>query len=264
MTRSVHKVLYSCWVFTVFVADTLEVQTHISVTRPRSLLSFTMILLGTSRLQVPKPSKKKPTALPGLSIGLRLNGMTSGSRPFGSDVFISQGRFKLHLTDRTANNNIAIRPLPLNKTVLEVFADFLEYLFKCASAYLEESYGTGWWASVQYQVEFVLSHPNGWRGAQQEKMRRAAILAGLVPDTTAGHARLSFVTEGEASLHFAIHNGLPTGAINNGEGIVIVDAGGGTIDISSYCKNVGGDKFDEVAAPQCEKFRIAPYTLFAF
>ena len=186
--------------------------------------------------------------------------MASGSGLFGSDVCISQGRFKLHLADRAANNDIPLRPLPLNKTVVEVFADFLEYLFKCASAYLEQSYGTGWWASVQYQIEFVLSHPNGWGGSQQAEMRRAAILAGLVPDTTAGHARLSFVTEGEASLHFAIHNGLPTGAIRNGEGVVIVDAGGGTIDISSYCKNVGGDKFDEVAAPQCEEFLIALYS----
>ena len=180
--------------------------------------------------------------------------MAPGSRHFGSDVCISQGRFKLHLTDRAANG--AIPPLPLNKTVVEVFADFLEYLLKCASAYLQDSYGTGWWASVQYQIDFVLSHPNGWEGAQQSEMRRAAILAGLVPDTTAGHARLSFVTEGEASLHFAIHNGLPTGAIRNDEGVVIVDAGGGTIDISSYCKNVSGgsiDKFDEVAVPQCEE-----------
>lgn len=39
-------------------------------------------------------------------------------------------------------------------------------------------------------------------------MRKAAILANLVPDTKEGHARLSFVTEGEASLHFAIENGV--------------------------------------------------------
>jgi hypothetical protein len=83
-------------------------------------------------------------------------------------------------------------------------------------------------------------------------MRKAAVLARLIPDTTAGHARLSFVTEGEASLHFAVQNGLPTGVVNNGEGLVIVDAGGGTIDISSYSKNVGEAKatFEEVAAPQ--------------
>ena len=44
-------------------------------------------------------------------------------------------------------------------------------------------------------------------------MRLAAVLAGLVPDTASGHSRLSFVTEGEASLHFSVHNGLPAGAM---------------------------------------------------
>ena len=168
-------------------------------------------------------------------------------------MYISQGRFKLHLTSRA--NNDGVPPLPLNKTVVQVFADFLVYLLECASTYIQESYGIGMWTSVQYQIEFVLSHPNGWEGAQQSQLRQAAILARLIPDTSAGNSRLSFVTEGEASLHFAIQNGLPTGAIKNGEGIVIVDAGGGTIDISSYCKNIGGhmNDFKEVAAPQCEK-----------
>jgi hypothetical protein len=69
---------------------------------------------------------------------------------------------------------------------------------------------------VQDQIDFVLSHPNGWEGTQQSEMRRAAVLANLIPDTTAGHARLSFVTEGEASLHFSIQNGLPAGAIKVG------------------------------------------------
>ena len=44
-------------------------------------------------------------------------------------------------------------------------------------------------------------------------MRRAAVLAGLVPDDANGHSRLSFVTEGEACLHFSVQNGLPTGAM---------------------------------------------------
>ena len=39
-------------------------------------------------------------------------------------------------------------------------------------------------------------------------MRKAAVMAGLVPNTQAGHARLVFVSEGEASLHFAIENGM--------------------------------------------------------
>ena len=46
---------------------------------------------------------------------------------------------------------------------------------------------------------------------QQSELRRAAVFADLIPDTSAGHARLSSVTEGEASLHFSIQNGLLAG-----------------------------------------------------
>jgi hypothetical protein len=148
-----------------------------------------------------------------------------------------------------------IPPLPLNKTAVEVFADFLAYLLECALSFIKETHANGadLWRSVKNEIHFVLSHPNGWEGQQQAKMRKASVLAKLIPDTTAGHARLSFVTEGEASLHYAVHNGLPTGVIDNGEGVVIVDAGGGTIDISSYSKNVreGKHRFEEVAPPQC-------------
>jgi len=156
------------------------------------------------------------------------------------------------------SNNIP--PLPLNKTVVEVFADFLAYLLECAASFIQETHANGvrLWESVKDQLYFVLSHPNGWEGAQQAEMRKAALLAKLIPDTAAGHARLSFVTEGEASLHFAVHNGLPIGVMENGEGVVIVDAGGGTIDISSY--STGGretkTKFEEVTAPQGNVYSI--------
>jgi len=176
--------------------------------------------------------------------------------------FHSKIRFKLHLRSRVgAGRQVAneIPPLPLNKTVVEVFADFMAYLLECASSYIQDTHANGadLWASVKDQIDFVLSHPNGWEGTQQGEMRKAAILAKLVPDTPAGHARLSFVTEGEASLHFAVQNGLPIGAMKDGDGVVIVDAGGGTIDISSYSKNVGEakDTFEEVAAPQCQTFQ---------
>ena len=39
-------------------------------------------------------------------------------------------------------------------------------------------------------------------------MRRAAIYGGLIPDTDEGRARIRFVTEGEASLHACVLNGL--------------------------------------------------------
>ena len=99
--------------------------------------------------------------------------------------------------------------------MVEVFGDFLRYLLECASSYIQSTHANGddLWNSVKFDIDFVLSHPNGWEGSQQSEMRRAAVLAGLVPDNANGHARLSFVTEGEASLHFSVQNGLPAGAM---------------------------------------------------
>ena len=99
--------------------------------------------------------------------------------------------------------------------MVEVFADFLRYLLECASSYIQDTHanGTDLWNSVKSHIDFVLSHPNGWEGIHQSELRRAAILAGLVPDNESGRSRLLFVTEGEASLHFSVQNGLPTGAM---------------------------------------------------
>ncbi|KJA18138.1 hypothetical protein HYPSUDRAFT_45595 [Hypholoma sublateritium FD-334 SS-4] len=169
--------------------------------------------------------------------------------------------FKLHLSSKLASNNgnVAhekIQPLPPNKIIVEVFADFLVYLFQCSSTYIQETHpnGAALWKSVEGKIDFVLSHPNGWEGPQQAQMREAAVLARLIPGTLEGNAQLSFVTEGEASLHFAIHNGLPQGVIKKGEGVIIIDAGGGTIDISSYARSTSPSSvqyFAEIAAPQC-------------
>ena len=158
--------------------------------------------------------------------------------------FSHQTRFKLHLQSQVGDGkqlSNSIPPLPLNKTVVEVFSDSLVYLLECASRYIKDNHADGedLWASVKDQIYLILSHLNGWEGAQQMKMQKAAVLAKLIPDTTAGHAHISFVMEGEASLHFSVKNGLPIGVIEAGEGVVIVDAGGGTIDISSYAKTLG-------------------------
>ena len=99
--------------------------------------------------------------------------------------------------------------------MVEVSGDFLRYLLECASRYIQDTHANGpdLWNSIKSGINFVLSHPNGWEGTQQNEMRRAAVLAGLVPDNESGHARLSFVTEGEARLHFSVQNGLPASAM---------------------------------------------------
>ncbi|PIL25741.1 hypothetical protein GSI_11491 [Ganoderma sinense ZZ0214-1] len=163
--------------------------------------------------------------------------------------------FKLHLRPESlgaaAISSEDLPPLPPRKTVVDIFADFLRYLFECARRYISENHvsGESLLNSVKDRIEFVLSHPNGWEGLQQRKMRRAAVIAGLVPDTAAGHSRIHFVTEGEASLNFCINNKL---AAQDMESVIIVDAGGGTIDISSYLfLSISPMSVEEAAPPDC-------------
>jgi len=98
--------------------------------------------------------------------------------------------------------------LPKGKTIIDIFADFMRYLFDSAKALFKSSEPNGElrWDSISGSIELVLTHPNGWGGPQQTHLRNAAIKAGIVPDTPAGHASVHFVTEGEASFSFcAIH-----------------------------------------------------------
>lgn len=121
--------------------------------------------------------------------------------------------FKLRLRPKSMKldmNGMKLSHLPKSKSAIEVFGDFLKYLFRCTRSFIIDSHagGAAVWKSVENDIQFVLSHPNGWEGAQQSKMRRAAIYAGLVPNTDEGKARVRFVTEGEASLHACVLNGL--------------------------------------------------------
>ena len=86
----------------------------------------------------------------------------------------------------------------------------MRYLLRCAKEFITEAHpnGTSLWSSVQKSIEFVLTHPNGWEGSQQNQIRDAAVLAELVPDTDEGQSRINFVTEGEGThllISISIH-----------------------------------------------------------
>ncbi|KIJ66155.1 hypothetical protein HYDPIDRAFT_152023 [Hydnomerulius pinastri MD-312] len=180
--------------------------------------------------------------------------------------------WKLHLRAKhLAASHIGdddIPPLPAGKPAVEVLADFMRYLYQCTRKYIEDSHGTALWKSVENHVEFVLTHPNGWEGPQQKQIRRAATLAGLVSDSPEGQARLHLLTEGEASLHYCVSNVLASDALSKTpivapehpeedehdpgrQGVVIIDAGGGTIDLSAYSMKLSPTSFEEIAPAEC-------------
>jgi len=91
--------------------------------------------------------------------------------------------------------------LPKGKTIVDVFADYMRYLFDSTKELFKSSEPNFSWNSIS-NIELVLSHPNGWGGPQQSQLRSAAIKAGIVSDTPIGHASVHFVTEGEACFNF--------------------------------------------------------------
>lgn len=172
-------------------------------------------------------------------------------------------------------NGMRLGPLPRRKTAVHVFGDFLAYLYRCTRNFITDTHGNGaaLWNAVENDIQFVLSHPNGWEGAQQTKMRRSAVYGGLIPDTNEGKARIRFVTEGEASLHACVLNGLAADVLSvilplyllylfhkhqpiqnpSKHGFLIADAGGGTLDISGYAiRGTTPLVMEEIAPPDCQ------------
>ncbi|KAF8972184.1 hypothetical protein BDZ97DRAFT_1650258 [Flammula alnicola] len=167
--------------------------------------------------------------------------------------------FKLRLRPRQMQlnmNGMRLSPLPRGKSPVHVFGDYLAYLYRCTRSFISDTHANGpsLWNSVEPDIQFVLSHPNGWEGPQQTRMRKAAVYGHLVPDTDAGRARIRFVTEGEASLHACVLSGLAADVLSNPSkhGFLIADAGGGTLDISSYAiRGTSPLAMEEIAPPDC-------------
>ena len=130
------------------------------------------------------------------------------------------------------------------------------------------------WRSLENNIQFILTHPNGWEGPQQQQIRRAAEIAGLIPGGDEHADRIHLLTEGEASLHFCVTHVLASDSLSNlaivqpddfveeiveesdRQGIIVIDAGGGTIDLSAYSVKLSPPReFKEIAPAECNVFR---------
>lgn len=168
-----------------------------------------------------------------------------------------KSRWKLHLRPKHLASSIKqdndLPPLPPGKPAVVVLTDFIKYLFQCAKTYIQERHLAFSWSSIDDSIEYIFTHPNGWEGVQQQLYRRAIADAGLIPTTPEGQSRVHMLTEGEASLHFCVSNLLSAETANQTapRGVVIIDAGGGTIDLSMFSVTPNPISCDEIAAAEC-------------
>ncbi|KAF9783741.1 hypothetical protein BJ322DRAFT_1021545 [Thelephora terrestris] len=190
-------------------------------------------------------------------------GVENGTGPRDDESLIRMRWWKLMLgpmgTPAALRDQMSTS-LPKGKTIVDVFADFMHYLFDSTKALLVSSDQNGEhrWNSVSANIELVLTHPNGWGGPQQSQLRTAAVQAKIVPNTIEGHARVHFVTEGEAGFNFCATHTQAGEGLKCGDKVLVVDAGGGTIDISSYAViNNGPLQVEELFQPKWRRIRYS-------
>ncbi|KAN0086229.1 hypothetical protein V8E55_007363, partial [Tylopilus felleus] len=163
--------------------------------------------------------------------------------------------WKIYLCPRHLTYSLDdLPPLPPRKSALDVLTDFITYLFDCCKTYVQECHPGLAWSSIEHSIEYILTYPSGW-GEQQHLYCRALERAGLVPSIPEEQSRVHMLTEGEASLHSCVSHLL------NGEtahpvapqGVVIIDAGGGIIDMSMFSITMARNRiyYEEIAPAEC-------------
>lgn len=129
------------------------------------------------------------------------------------------------LSDPLGLNHIRAR-LPANKQPVDVVADYLRALKAHALDVLSKNFGTEFWNVIP--VEYHLTIPAVWSDAAKALTHQAANQAGI------GSAKdLILIAEPEAAALYCLTD-LYQGLLKTGDTFVVVDCGGGTVDLVSY------------------------------
>ncbi|KIM20153.1 hypothetical protein M408DRAFT_148390 [Serendipita vermifera MAFF 305830] len=148
--------------------------------------------------------------------------------------------FKMHLNPNPPSDStfhsprLDIPPLPARVTIEQVYADIMRYLMDHTRRIFGESEtGTAEiWDRLRNTLVVVLATPNGWDIREQATLRKAAIRASLVTEENAGQL-LQFVTEAEASVHYALAQD-PCQWLRKKAVFSVIDCGGSTVDTTVY------------------------------
>ncbi|EUC65714.1 heat shock 70 kDa protein 12A [Rhizoctonia solani AG-3 Rhs1AP] len=142
--------------------------------------------------------------------------------------------FKLHLHPQSmrTQDRLTLYPLPFGVSLAKIYTDFLGYLLRHTRTYFEEHviHGSLIWEKCATNMLIVLAHPNGWSTREQSFMKQSLMEVG--PEYK--NYQVTFVTEGEASVHFCMYNSNMDSALEPQTDLIVCDAGGSTVDTTAY------------------------------
>jgi hypothetical protein len=148
---------------------------------------------------------------------------------------------------------LEIPPLPNGVTLSQIYSDFIKYLYDRTMDFFVENTpnGRNIWNRLKSKIALIFCTPNGWEISQHIFVRNAVVAAKIVPPTKA-EERISFVTEGEASVHYVLAHTRSNTWLSKGTIFAVVDVGGSTVDSTLYeCKELQPLTLEEVCASEC-------------
>ncbi|KAI7971307.1 hypothetical protein EIK77_007361 [Talaromyces pinophilus] len=138
-------------------------------------------------------------------------------------------KLQLMLSGNTYIDPINLPPLPPGKSEIDVAADYLFKVRQAMRAQLQKTLGEVF-NREERNIRYFLTVPAIWNEAAKAATRAAAIQAGFLRDENDN--RLTLITEPEAAAMFCAKTGLLN--LKVGDAILIVDCGGGTVDLIAY------------------------------
>ncbi|KAG7561958.1 hypothetical protein FFLO_02598 [Filobasidium floriforme] len=148
--------------------------------------------------------------------------------------------FKLHIDPTNASQKEAFvdrssKQLPPGIGAIRIWGDMLEKLYRSASEIARRDWAMNWLPTLREEkkVKYVITVPVAWNRDPVIKMalRAEAIRVGLITQETG--SCLCFCSESEAAaLH--CYDQLKMINLAVGERFLVIDAGGGTVDFTSY------------------------------
>ncbi|CAE6450133.1 unnamed protein product [Rhizoctonia solani] len=161
-------------------------------------------------------------------------------------------KLQVHPSDLGTNHKPKKGPVPIRK----IYVDFLKYLIKHTEYFFKQrdQGGASAWSRLFPTMELILTHPNGWGPSEQKLLGDAAVEAKIITGSNIAQ-RIKYLTEAEASVHFCLFHPNRQGPSNlkHGTKIAVCDAGGSTVDITSYevVSNSPILKLNETQASAC-------------
>ncbi|KAI0973390.1 hypothetical protein F4678DRAFT_477857 [Xylaria arbuscula] len=133
----------------------------------------------------------------------------------------------------------------LGKSPVQVTSDYLEALWNHALKQICDEKGSNFVAGMPFEV--VVTVPAIWTDYARGRMYEAAKLAGILKGRTAGETNISFISEPEAAAIATMPELGNRSDLRVGDSFVVLDAGGGTVDIISYKVN----KLEPLSVSEC-------------